>query len=247
MRNTAHQIGAYYHLFVEVCRDLFRNGADRHELSIQIIRIGALSLPIVLLTALFTGMVLALQTAFAMERFGAKNYVGNIVGIALSRELGPVLTALMVCGRVGAGVAAEIGSMAVTEQIDAMRCLGANPISKLVTPRVVAACIVLPCLVICADLLGIYGGMLIAVFQLDISAHLFYTSLVSAITIRDFTDGLIKSAVFGVLVVLLACFNGMRTKGGTEGVGKTTTRTVVVGSVIIFVSDFFLTKLLLSI
>jgi phospholipid/cholesterol/gamma-HCH transport system permease protein len=226
--------------------DLINNGVDRTELADQIVKIGVRSLPIVLLTALFTGMVLALQTAFAMERFGAKNYVGNVVGIALARELGPVLSALMVCGRVGAGVAAELGSMAVTEQIDAMRCLGGNPISKLVTPRVVAALIVLPGLVITADLLGIYGGLLIAILQLDISGHLFYTSLVSMITIRDFTDGLVKSGVFGVLVVLLACYNGMRTTGGTVGVGKATTITVVIGSVIIFVSDFFLTKLMLA-
>ncbi|MCB0330478.1 MAG: ABC transporter permease [Bdellovibrionales bacterium] len=246
MNSYLKDIGAYFFLATEVVRDFFRNGVEIRELSSQIVRIGTMSLPIVLLTAIFTGMVLGLQTAFAMERFGAKNYVGNIVGIALARELGPVLTALMVCGRVGAGVAAELGSMAVTEQIDAMRCLGANPISKLVTPRVLAALIALPGLVIAADLLGIYGGLIIAVFQLDISSHLYYTSLVSAITIQDFTDGLLKSSVFGVLVVLLACFNGMRTTGGTEGVGRTTINTVVIGSVVIFVSDFFLTKLLLS-
>ncbi|NBW41030.1 ABC transporter permease [bacterium] len=246
MKRAIEEIGGYFLFGAEVAKDFLRSGVGRQELCRHIVQIGTLSLPIVLLTALFTGMVLALQTAFAMERFGAKNYVGNIVGIALSRELGPVLSSLMVCGRVGAGIAAEIGTLAVTEQIDAMRCLGANPIRQLVTPRVLAALIALPGLVIFADLLGIYGGFLISVLELDISGHLYYSSLISTVTIRDFTDGLVKSSVFGALVVLLACFNGIRTTGGTVGVGQTTTKTVVIGSIIIFITDFFLTKLFLA-
>lgn len=246
MKEAIRDIGGYCLLASEILRDLFRHGVDRRELCRQIVQIGTLSLPIVLLTALFTGMVLALQTAVAMDRFGAKNYIGNIVGIALSRELGPVLSSLMVCGRVGAGIAAELGTLAVTEQIDAMRCLGGHPVRQLITPRVLAALIALPGLVICADLLGIYGGFLISVLELDISAHLYYSSLVSTITLRDILDGLLKSALFGGLVVLLACYKGIHTTGGTVGVGQTTTRTVVMGSIIIFITDFFLSKLLLA-
>lgn len=238
-------IGGYTILLKDSFVAFIRHGVDFKELCVQITRIGTLSLPIVILTALFTGMVLALQTSFSLERFGAKNYVGNIVGLALTRELGPVLTALMVCGRVGAGIAAEIGSMAVTEQIDAMRCLGADPVRRLVLPRVLAAFIVLPGLVIFADLVGIYGGLLIAVHELNLSAHMFFRSLLNTVVIRDVVEGLIKSAVFGSLVVALACYKGINTTGGTYGVGSNTTSTVVIGSMIIFISNYFLTKLLL--
>ncbi|MCB0333129.1 MAG: ABC transporter permease [Bdellovibrionales bacterium] len=238
-------LGRYFLLLRAVFSDLLNNGVDRRELSRQLIHIGTLSLPIVIITAVFTGMVLSLQTAYGLQRFGAKNYVGNIVGIALTRELGPVLTAIMVCGRVGAGIAAELGSMVVTEQVDAMRSLGANPISKLVTPRIVAAAIALPCLVIVADLIGIYGGLLVAVFELNLSAHTFYRSLLYTLVIRDFVDGLIKSALFGIIVVSIACYRGLQTRGGTAGVGMTTTAAVVTGALVIFVSDFFFTKLLL--
>ncbi len=238
-------LGRYFLLLRDVITDIINNGVDRRELARQLIHIGTLSLPIVLITAIFTGMVLSLQTAYGLQRFGAKNYVGNIVGIALTRELGPVLSAIMVCGRVGAGIAAELGSMVVTEQVDAMRTLGANPISKLVTPRIVAAFIALPCLVIVADLIGIYGGLLVAVFELDLSAHTFYRSLLYTLVIRDFVDGLIKSALFGVIVVSIACYRGLQTRGGTAGVGRTTTAAVVTGALVIFVSDFFFTKILL--
>ena len=214
-------------------------------LSKQIVWIGINSLPIVLVTAIFSGMVLALQTAYGLHRFGAKNYVGNVVGLALIRELGPVLTALMLAGRVGAGVAAEIGSMVVTEQVDAIRSLGADPIRKLVSPRVVAGIITGPLLVVLANITGVYGGLVVAVLELNISAYTYYRSLLYTILIHDVFDGLIKSAVFGFLVVSIACFKGLRCRGGTEGVGLTTTAAVVTGSLVVFVSDFFITKLLL--
>ncbi|MCB0320644.1 MAG: ABC transporter permease [Bdellovibrionales bacterium] len=245
MMQFLRELGAFALLCRAVLVDVLTHGINVRDLNRQIVRIGLLSLPIVMLTAVFTGMVMAIQTAYGLERFGVKNYVGNIVGLALSRELGPVLSALMVCGRVGAGIAAEIGSMAVTEQIDAMRCLGADPITKLVTPRILAAILVLPGLVIFADLIGVYGGLLMSVWELDISAHLFYRSLLSTVGIRDIVEGLLKSAAFGGLVVALACYRGMGTTGGTEGVGRNTTATVVVGSIVIFVADFLLTKLLL--
>lgn len=238
-------VGSYGHMLLEIARDLLRAGVNIREVSRQIIKIGTYSLPIVILTSLFTGMVLALQTAYGLQRFGAKNYVGNIVGLAIVRELGPVLTSVMLCGRVGAGIAAEIASMVVTEQVDAIRALGGSPIRKLVSPKVVAALIVLPLLTVFANLIGVYGGALVAVYELDISSHSYYQSLKNMILIRDVVDGLIKSAVFGFLLVSIACFKGLNTKGGTEGVGLTTKSSVVTGSIVIFVSDFFITKFLI--
>ena len=238
-------LGSYWFLLLEIGRDLFGRGIDRKELARQIVTIGNNSLLIVFLTSLFTGMVLALQTAYGLERFGAKNYVGNIVSLGLVRELGPVLTAIMLCGRVGAGIAAEIASMVATEQVDAMRALGASPIRKLVTPRVVAAVIVLPLLTVLADLFGIGGGILVAVFELDLTAHQYYRSIMYTLLIRDVLDGLIKSAIFGFLFVTIACFRGLTTSGGTEGVGNSTTSAVVTGSVVILISDFFITKVLI--
>ncbi|RMG42415.1 MAG: ABC transporter permease [Candidatus Dadabacteria bacterium] len=246
IREIICSLGAYCIMVLEVGRDIFRHGVEPKELIRQIVRIGSASVPIVLLTAVFTGMVLALQTAYGLQRFGAKNYVGNVVSLAVTRELGPVLTALMLCGRVGAGIAAEIASMVATEQVDAMRALGANPIRKLVSPRVVAAVIALPALVIMADIIGMYGGVLVAVYELNITAHTYYESIKYTILIRDVIDGLIKSSIFGFLLVTIACYKALNTRGGTEGVGLTTTAAVVISSVVIFVSDFFLTKLLIA-
>jgi phospholipid/cholesterol/gamma-HCH transport system permease protein len=209
------------------------------------VKIGLNSLPIVVLTAIFTGMVLALQTAYGLNRFGAKNYVGNVTSLAMIRELGPVLTALMLCGRVGAGIAAEIASMVVTEQVDAIRALGANPIRKLVTPKVLAAAIVTPLLVSFANIIGTYGGALVAVYDLQITAHSYYQSVLYTVVIRDVVDALIKSTVFGFLVVSIACFKGLHASGGTEGVGSATTSAVVTGSIVVLISDFFITKLLI--
>lgn len=211
----------------------------------QIVLIGINSLPIVLLTGLFTGMVLALQTAYGLQRFGAKNYVGNIAGLGFVRELGPVLTAIVVCGRVGAGIAAELASMVVTEQVDAMKALGANPYAKLVSPRIVAAVIATPLLVIIANIIGMYGGLVVSVYELGLSSHIYYRSILYTLIIKDVLDGVFKGAVFGFLVVSIACFRGLNTKGGTVGVGQATTSAVVTGSIVIFISDFFITKFLI--
>lgn len=245
IRYYFESVGSYGHLLGASFRDLFTRGVDRRELARQIVRIGRDSIPIVLLTAIFSGMVLALQTAYGLHRFGAKNYVGNVVSLALVRELGPVLTALMVCGRVGAGITAEIGSMVVTEQVDAIRALGANPIRKLVTPRIIAAVICMPALTVLADLVGIFGGLLVAVFELGIGAHLYSSSIYYTVLIHDVIDGLIKGAVFGFLFVSIACYRGLHTRGGTEGVGLATTASVVTGSIVILIANFFLTKLLI--
>ncbi|MBX7145005.1 MAG: ABC transporter permease [Oligoflexia bacterium] len=238
-------LGAYGFMLLEVCRDVGRHGVNLKEVCRQIVRMGRDSIPVVLLTAGFSGMVLALQTAYGLHRFGAKNYVGNVVGLGLVRELGPVLTAVMLCGRVGAGIAAEIASMVSTEQVDAIRALGANPIRKLVSPRILAAVVALPALVVLADVIGIWGGAIVAVYELDITGHRYYRGILYTVMIHDVFDGLIKSMVFGFLMVSIACYKGLHTRGGTEGVGLTTTSAVVTSSIVIFISDFFLTKLLI--
>lgn len=238
-------LGEYSLLVSLVVRDIRKNGVDIREIAKHIVSIGIRSLPIVLLTAVFTGMVLALQTAYGLQRFGAKNYVGNLVGLSLSRELGPVLTAVMVCGRVGAGIAAELASMVVTEQVDAIRALGGDPIRRLVTPRLVAGIISMPLLAGLALLVGVSGGLVVAVGELGISAHQYYRSYLYAVQIRDVTDGLIKSVAFGGIVVSIACYKGLSCRGGTEEVGRTTTKAVVTGSLAVFISNFFITKLLI--
>ena len=229
----------------DVARDIARHGINIRETVRQIVWIGNNSLPIVLLTAVFTGMVLALQTAYGLHRFGAKNYVGNLVGLALAKELGPVLTAVMVCGRVGAGIAAEIASMSVTEQIDAIRSLGGDPVRRLITPRLVAGLISMPLLCGVAVITGILGGMVVAVFELGITSHQYYRSYLYAVQIYDVVEGLVKSFFFGLIVVSIACYKGMQCRGGTEGVGLTTTSAVVTGSLAVFIANFFLTKLLI--
>lgn len=243
--NIIGPLGRYSLMVKDVFKDITSKGVNPKDLIKQIVRMGYDSLPIVILTAIFTGMVLALQTAYGLQRFGAKNYVGNVVGLGLVRELGPVLTAVMLCGRVGAGIAAEIASMVVTEQVDALRALGANPIRKLVSPKITAAVIVVPMLVSCATAIGIYGGLLVGVYELGISSYTYYRSLIYTLVIRDYVDAQVKSAIFGFLLVSICCYKGLRTRGGTEGVGLTTTEAVVTSSIVIFVSDFFITKLLI--
>ncbi len=212
---------------------------------VQLEAIGAASLTIVLITALFTGMVLALQTGIALERFGAQLYVGSVVGLALARELGPVLTALMVGGRVGAGITAEIGAMQVTEQVDAIRSMGADPVQKLVLPRVLAATVALPLLTMLADVLGAMGGMIIATSQFHITGNFYLDTVYFAVTIEDVLSGIAKTFVFGWIIAMVGCFLALETTGGTVGVGRATTSAVVIASISVLISDFFLTKLLL--
>lgn len=247
VRELLSALGDYGLMVADTARAAAARGVDRREVARQIVLIGINSTPIVLLTALFTGMVLALQTAYGLERFGAKNYVGNIAGLGFVRELGPVLTSVVVCGRVGAGIAAEVASMVVTEQVDAMKALGANPLLKIVAPRILAAVIATPLLVVLANATGIYGGLVVAVYELDIGPHLYTRGLLYTLVIRDLVDGLVKSAAFGFLVVSVACYKGLKARGGTEGVGRATTSAVVTGCMVIFVADFFITKLLLMI
>ena len=215
------------------------------EILAQMDSLGVRSLSIVVLTGMFTGMVLALQMAATLDVFGARPYVGRLVCVSMVRELGPVLTALMVTGRVGSGMAAELGSMVVTQQIDALRVLGTDPIRKLVAPRLLAAIVMVPILTIISDTLGIFGGSLIGIFNLKLSWEFFWRSVGNALTINDLVMGLAKPVMFGFILASVGCYMGLRTTGGTQGVGLSTTRSVVVASVLILASDFFMTKILL--
>ena len=207
--------------------------------------IGVHSLVVALTASLFTGMVLALQTAVNMARFGAENYVGPVVALSILRELGPVLTAILVGGKVASGITAELGSMKVTEQIDALRALGVNYLKKLVVPRLLAALVVFPVLVILTDGVGLLGGMVVMVFERNLDTFLYWNTIAYWVVVKDFLSGIAKGMVFGALVTLIGCYNGLATEGGTEGLGRATTATVVQAAMAVIISDFFLTKLLL--
>jgi len=209
----------------------------------QIDLIGVRSLVVALTAGLFTGMVLALQSAVNMARFGAENYVGPIVALSMLRELGPVLTAILVGGKVASGITAELGSMKVTEQIDALRALGVNYVKRLIVPRLLAALVVFPLVTILADAVGLFGGMLVVVFDRQVDGYLYWNTISYWVVMRDFLTGIAKSVVFGALVTLIGCYNGLGTEGGTEGLGRSTTDTVVQVAMAVIISDFFLTKL----
>jgi phospholipid/cholesterol/gamma-HCH transport system permease protein len=242
---TTEYLGGQGLLCYEMLRCLRRQWERRLILE-QMESIGVRSLSIVILTAVFTGMVLALQMGNYLTRFGAKPYAGRIVALSMLREMGPVLTALMIGGRVGAGITAEIGSMKVTEQIDAMRSLGINPVQKLVFPRLVAFMIMLPLLTILADFVGILGGLLISVMELDLSADFYLNSIIQFVRFQDLFSGLGKTFFFAFFITSIACYNGLEVSGGADGVGRATTQTVVMASITILISDFFLTKLFLQ-
>jgi phospholipid/cholesterol/gamma-HCH transport system permease protein len=208
----------------------------------QLDHIAVRSVSIVAVAGLFVGLVLALQTAYGLARFGAKGTVGIIVGLSMVRELGPVVTAVLVGGRVGSGFTAELGSMKVTEQIDAMRALGVNHIQRLVVPRVLGTMLALPVLTLIASTLGVFGGMVISHYEFNVDYHTYFTSLTNYIRIADMLDGLSKTVVFGLLIAIIGCRNGLATRGGTEGLGRATTDTVVKAALAVFISDFFLTK-----
>jgi phospholipid/cholesterol/gamma-HCH transport system permease protein len=221
----------------------------------QMDAIGVGSLGIVLLTGFFTGMVLALQSSVQLKTFGATMYIGRLIAASMIRELGPVLAGLMVAGRVGSGIAAQLGSMRVTEQIDALNTLGTDPIKKLVTPRVLAALIMVPTLTVINDFAGILGGNLIANIYVGIPTSLYWHTVWEQIAAggfmlryipHDFIHGLVKPFVFGGIISTLGCHFGLKTSGGTEGVGVATTRTVVTASILILVVDYFITQLLLA-
>ncbi len=210
----------------------------------QLERVGVDSTPVVLITALFTGMVLALQVYTGFKRFQAESMVGALLGVALTRELAPVLAALMVAGRIGSSIAAEIGTMQVTEQVDALEVMGVDPVQYLFVPRVLAGIITLPLLVGIADMIGIYGGFFLLVNVFGENPDQFLNKVYEFTEYKDVLSGLIKAGVFGYIIAIVGCYKGLRTSGGAEGVGKATTDAVVLASLLILISDFFLSKLI---
>lgn len=209
--------------------------------------IGVGSLPIVLLTGFFTGGVLALQTYRTLSTFGEVSILGQVVSLSVVRELGPVLTALMVTGRNSSGIASELGSMLVSEQVDAMRALGTDPVRKLVTPRLLAAVITLPLLTILSDFFGMLGGYFVSLYTVHLTSVEYWTYAYQALSFEDVTQGLAKPFLFAVIMALVGCYFGLTTRGGTEGVGRSTTQAVVVASVLILIVDFFFTKFLIAV
>jgi len=233
-------------LTARTARQALRPPLDMRALMQQMESIGLRSMSVVFLTAVFSSMVITVQFSVQLARFGAKEWSGNAVGVTLARELGPVMTALMVGGRVGAGIAAELGSMAVTEQIDAVRALGADPVRRLVVPRVLATLIVLPLMSSMAVVIGVLAGSGISALEPDGSFSYFLNAALRATTLSDFFSGLTKTFLFAFNIAIVACYVGMNTRGGTVGVGQSTTKTVVITSVVTLVSDFFLTKLFIT-
>lgn len=212
----------------------------------QMVSIGYYSLPVVGLTAIFTGAVLALQSYTGFSRFNAESSIATVVVIAITRELGPVLAGLMVAGRVGAATAAEIGTMRVTEQIDALVTLSTNPFKYLIAPRVLAGIITLPCLVIIADIIGVYGGYLVGINKLDFSPGNYLRSTFDLLESKDVVTGLIKASIFGFIISLMGCYHGYHSKGGASGVGVATTNAVVAASMLILFSNYFATEFFFS-
>lgn len=217
---------------------------DLRELTRQMVKVGVDSIPVVFLTAMFTGMVLALQTFSVLSRFNAESYVGSLVALSMVRELSPVLSGVIVAGRAGSAMGAELGTMRVTEQIDALEVMATDPVHYLVVPRVWAATVMLPLLVVMANAVGILGGYLVSVVLMGANPVSYVDNSFQFMDLGDLTSGLIKAAVFGFLLAAIGCQQGFYTRGGAEGVGRSTTSAVVLASIAILISDFFLTRLL---
>ncbi len=224
-------------------RNIIRRPHYTGDVLMQMDIIGVGSLPIVVLTGFFSGAVMGLQMSRALAQYGATGQMGQIVAITLVRELGPVLSSLLVAGRNASGMASELGSMKVTEQIDAMRALGTDPVQKLVTPRFIATCVTLPLLTIIADFVGIIGGFVVAYYMLNQTAAQYWSTAWRSLVWNDLAQGLLKPLVFAMVISLVGCYYGMQTKGGTQGVGRSTTQAVVVASVWIFILTFFITRI----
>jgi len=237
----------FYLLTGRALRNVARSPHYGDDVFMQMDIIGVGSLPIVVMMSFFTGAVMAMQMARALSQYGAVGQTGQVVAITLVRELGPALTSLMVAGRNASGMASEIGSMKVTEQIDAMRALGTDPIQKLVTPRLIATCAVLPLLTIIADFIGIFGGFVMAYFSLNLAPTQYWNTAWQSLDYSDIAQGLIKPFVFAFVIALVGCHCGLTTTGGTQGVGRATTQAMVVSSVLIFVLTFFITRVFVSI
>ncbi|MBU0633670.1 MAG: ABC transporter permease [Candidatus Omnitrophica bacterium] len=236
-------VGGVILLFVQTLKWTFTPPFKRRPLIEQMEKTGVNSFSIVFLTAFFTGIVLAFQTAYTMKKMSAEIWIASLVGLSMTRELGPVLTALVVAARVGAAIAAEVGTMKVTEQIDALETLATNPVKYLIVPRFLALAIMLPILTVYADFVGMFGGFIVGVSKLQIPPHLYIKKSFDALVYKDIFAGLLKSLIFAFIISIIACYEGMRTKGGAEGVGKSTTMSVVNSCILIIAFDCFFTAL----
>jgi phospholipid/cholesterol/gamma-HCH transport system permease protein len=239
-------VGQMWDMTLGTIRAMFRRPFEYRGIIDQLQALGVASLGIVVVTSVFIGMVMAVQFAFGLRKFGGMEYTGRVIGLSFARELAPTLTAVIVGGRIGAGMAAEVGAMAVTEQIDAVRALGADPLKKLVLPRLVASIIVMPILGVIALVLGFTGAMVIVDFEFNIPSSFFLRSALGSVGMADFVSGMFKTPFFGAIIALVGCHFGLETRGGTAGVGNSTTRTVVVVAITILVADLFLTKLAIA-
>lgn len=246
LKKATLEVQEYVRMLGQTYRGIVRGPYYRYDIVAQFDQIGVSSLTVVLLTGFFTGAVLALQSGQTLDQFGARPVVGRLVSASMVKELGPVLTGLMLTGRVGSGIAAELGSMMVTDQINALRALGTDPIRKLVVPRILAGIFMAPVLTVIADFVGIVGGWIVAHFQLQVASGLYWSSITEGLYIQDLWMGLIKPFALGFVIVSIACHVGLRTSGGTQGVGRATTNAVVAGSVAVIAADFFITRILFA-
>jgi phospholipid/cholesterol/gamma-HCH transport system permease protein len=241
------ELQEYVRLCVATIRSVFSRPFYARDVIEQLEAIGLGSLTVILLTGFFTGAVLALQSGRTLDQFGARPFVGRLISATMIKELGPVLTALMLAGRVGSGIAAELGSMVVTEQISALRALGTDPMRKLVVPRVLAGFVMCPILTVVANTVGMLGGWIIALTQLRVASSVYWNSVTEGLFLEDVWMGVLKPFVLGFVIVTIGCHVGLRTTGGTQGVGRATTNAVVASSVTVLVVDFFVTRLLISV
>jgi phospholipid/cholesterol/gamma-HCH transport system permease protein len=246
LKSVVLELQDYVRLQVATARAAVSRPFYFHDVVEQFEQIGIGSLTVVVLTGFFTGAVLALQTGITLDQFGARPFVGRLISASMIKELGPVLTGLMLAGRIGSGIAAELGSMVVTDQINALRALGTDPIRKLVVPRVLAGFFMAPVLTVIANTVGIIGGWLIAVFQLRIASSVYWSSIIEGLYMDDAIMGLVKPFCLGYVIVTIGCHVGLRTTGGTQGVGRATTSAVVAASVAVIAVDFFVTRLMIS-
>ncbi|MBI3596820.1 MAG: ABC transporter permease [Nitrospirae bacterium] len=238
------EVGNIAVLFLNTLKWALRPPLGFHNILKQMEEVGVRSVPVVLITAVSTGMVLALQSHTGFKRFNAESLVGTVVALSMTRELGPVLTALIVAGRAGAAMAAELGTMRVTEQIDALSTMAANPIKYLIVPRLLSGMVMLPILTIFSDAIGIAGGYFVAVQMLDVNPVVYMRRTTDYLEYDDIFGGLLKALVFGTIIATISCYKGFNTQGGAEGVGKATTGAVVISSMLILISDYFLTSML---
>lgn len=237
-----NHLGRISIVFWQAVRATFRRPFEARAIVYQLESLGVKSMGLASITAVFIGMVMAVQFAFGLQKFGGMEYTGRVIGLSFARELAPALTAVIVGGRIGSGIAAEVGSMAVTEQIDAIYALGADPIKKLVVPRLMAAVIIMPLLAAFSLVLGFSGAMAVVSTQFNVPAAFFLTTALETVQLTDFLSGLGKCPFFGAIISLVGCYCGLTTTGGTEGVGRSTTRSVVITSIAILIADFLLTK-----